>query len=91
VTSPANLEKNTLVLFTADNGPAIGSAGPLHGRKGSAFEGGMREATVAWWPGRIPAGYVCDELLTAMDLLPTFAELAGAQVPSDRSESRDQR
>ncbi len=44
----------------------------------------MREPTVAWWPGRIPAGYQCDELLTAMDLMPTFARLAGAQVPTDR-------
>ena len=44
----------------------------------------MREPTVAWWPGKIPAGYVCDELLTSMDLLPTFAKLAGAAIPSDR-------
>ena len=78
------LDRNTLVLFTSDNGPAVGSAGPLRGRKGSAYEGGMREPTVAWWPGRIPAGYECDELLTAMDLLPTFAGLAGAAVPTDR-------
>ncbi|MHC4993452.1 MAG: sulfatase family protein [Planctomycetota bacterium] len=78
------LDRNTLVIFTSDNGPAIGSAGPLRGRKGSAYEGGVREATVAWWPGRIPAGHVSDELVTAMDLLPTFAHLAGAEVPRDR-------
>jgi arylsulfatase A-like enzyme len=44
----------------------------------------MREPTLAWWPGQIPAGSVCSETLTAMDLLPTFAQLAGARVPQDR-------
>ena len=78
------LRGRTLLLFTSDNGPAIGSAGPLRGRKGSAFEGGTREPTVACWPGRIPAGYECDEVLSSMDLLPTFAGLAGARVPDDR-------
>lgn len=78
------IDENTLVLFTSDNGPAIGSAGPLKGRKGSTFEGGMRESTVIRWPGRIPSGSSNDELMTTMDLLPTFAKLAGAQVPTDR-------
>lgn len=78
------LSNDTLVIFTSDNGPAVGSAGPLRGRKGSTFEGGMREATVAWWPGRIKPGRDINELVTAMDLLPTFAELAGAEVPTDR-------
>ena len=78
------LERDTLVLFFSDNGPAIGSAGPLKGRKGSTFEGGMREATVAWWPGRITPGQDIAELMTSMDLLPTFAKLANSAVPSDR-------
>ena len=79
------LEKNTLVLFTSDNGPAGGlSAGPLRGRKGSAFEGGHREPTIAWWPGTIPAGTASNELTTTMDLHPTFAALAGAKMPTDR-------
>ena len=78
------VDENTLVIFFSDNGPAIGSAGPLKGRKGSTFEGGMREPTVVRWPGRIPAGEDNDELMTAMDLLPTFARLAGAEVPADR-------
>ena len=78
------IDDNTLVLFTSDNGPAVGEAGPLKGRKGSTNEGGMREATVVRWPGRIPAGKDNDELMTTMDLLPTFANLAGASVPSDR-------
>ena len=78
------LDRNTLIIFTSDNGPAIGSAGPLRGRKGSTFEGGMREPAIAWWPGRIPAGTVRGELLTSLDVLPTFAKLAGAKLPADR-------
>ena len=78
------LDENTLVIFTSDNGPAVGKADPLRGRKGSTLEGGMREPTVIRWPGKIPVGQSNDELMTAMDLLPTFAKLAGAQVPTDR-------
>lgn len=78
------LDEKTLVIFTSDNGPAIGSAGPLKGRKGSTFEGGMRESTVVRWPGKIPAGKDNSELMTTMDLLPTFAKLAGAELPADR-------
>ena len=78
------IDENTFVIFTSDNGPAIGSAGPLKGRKGSTFEGGMRESTVVRWPGKIPAGEDNDELMSSMDLLPTFAKLAGAKIPADR-------
>lgn len=78
------LDRDTLVLFLSDNGPAVGKAGPLRGRKGSTFEGGMREATVAWWPGRIKPGQEIGELMTSMDLLPTFATLANSAVPDDR-------
>lgn len=86
------LDSNTLVIFTSDNGPdagygreGMGSAGPLRGRKGSTFEGGMRVPAVAWWPGKIPAGFETGELLSAMDLLPTFANLSGADIPQDRT------
>ena len=82
------LDENTLVLFTSDNGPPkntlFASPGPLRGHKGTTFEGGMREPTVVRWPGKIPAGKPNDELMTAMDLLPTFAKLAGAAIPTDR-------
>lgn len=81
------LDENTLVVFSSDNGPArggMGSTGGLRGRKGHTFEGGMREPAIAWWPGKIPQGTVSDEVLTAMDLLPTFASLAGAEIPQDR-------
>ncbi len=78
------IDENTLVIFTSDNGPAVGKAGPLRGRKGSTYEGGMREPTVIRWPGKIPASKSNNELMTTMDLLPTFAKLAGAEIPSDR-------
>ncbi|PQV50621.1 arylsulfatase A-like enzyme [Jejuia pallidilutea] len=78
------LDENTFVIFTSDNGPMVGSAAPLKGKKGSTFEGGMRMPTVVWWPGKIPAGSVTNELLTAMDLLPTFTKLASAEMPTDR-------
>ncbi len=80
------LDSNTLVLFTTDNGPGpdLATAGLLRGRKGTTFEGGMRVPTVAWWPGEIKAGTESNQLLTAMDLLPTFGQLAGAELPMDR-------
>ena len=80
------LEKKTLVIFTSDNGGSGGtSMGPLRGGKGGpVYEGHMREPTIAWWPGRIPAGSVCDEISSTMDLLPTFAKFAGARMPTDR-------
>lgn len=78
------LEENTLVVFTSDNGPMTGSAGPLRGKKGSVFEGGHRVPCIMQWKGRIPEKKVSRELTTAMDFLPTFAGLAGAEMPRDR-------
>ena len=78
------LDGKTLVVYTSDNGPAAGSAGPLRGTKGSTWEGGMREPCLMRWPGEIPAGKVCGELATIMDLLPTVANLAGTKAPTDR-------
>jgi len=84
------IDENTCVVFTSDNGPWLskgkngGSALPLRDGKFSVYEGGMREPCIMRWPGRIPAGKVCSEMATAMDLLPTFAKLAGAKVPTDR-------
>ena len=81
-----DLERKTLIIFTTDNGPGtrLASAGPLRGRKGSTFEGGMRVPAIAWWPGTIPAGKTSDALSTTMDLLPTLAGLAKADIPNDR-------
>jgi arylsulfatase A-like enzyme len=82
------LDKDTLVVFTSDNGPWLikgtdgGSAGPLRGGKGSTWEGGMREPTIAWWPEHVPAGSVNDAVAGTIDLLPTFVSLAGGTVPA---------
>ena len=78
----------TLVLFTSDNGSRCDfgrSNGPLRGRKGTTWEGGMRLPLIAWWPGRVPAGSVCREVTSGMDFLPTFARLAGAEPPGRRT------
>jgi len=81
-----DLDERTLVLWTSDNGaprrdPPQGSNAPMAGWGYSTAEGGMRTPCLAWWPGRIPAGSVCREFVTTMDLLPTFAALAGAELP----------
>ena len=81
------LSEKTLVLFTSDNGgqPRHGATNtPLRGGKGSTFEGGMRVPTIAWWPGKIPAGSTADHVTSTMDLLPTLAKLAGGTPPDDR-------
>jgi arylsulfatase A len=82
------LDQRTLVVFTSDNGPwaakgaDAGSAGPLRGAKGSTWEGGVRVPTLAWWPGRIAPGSVCDAVAGTIDLLPTAVALAGGSVPT---------
>jgi arylsulfatase A-like enzyme len=85
-----DLNKNTLVVFTSDNGPWLpfathgGSAGLLREGKGTTFEGGMREPTIFWWPGKLKPG-VQIEMGATMDLLPTFCSLAGVAAPDDRT------
>lgn len=81
------LERNTLTIFTSDNGSRAadgGSNGPLRGRKGTTWEGGQRVPMIAHWPGVVPTGTVSGELVASLDLLPTLARLAGAEPPSDR-------
>lgn len=93
VLSELGLDESTLVLFTSDNGPAPrgklpeqggGSAGPLRGLKFTSYEGGFRVPAIVRWPGRIPAGTVNGERASTLDILPTFAALAGAMAPRDR-------
>lgn len=85
-----DLADNTIVWFTSDNGPWLtfkdhgGSAGPLKDGKGTTWEGGMREPTLAWWPGTIPAGTVSAELGTTMDIYATSIALAGGELPDGR-------
>jgi len=81
------IAKNTLVIFTSDNGGSGGmSMGPLRGGKGGPkYEGHMREPTLTWWPGTIPAGKVSHEIAATIDVLPSLAKLTGAEVPNDRT------
>lgn len=81
------LQNDTLVIFTSDNGGPINQGannGPLRGGKGQTFEGGIRTCTIAWWPGKIPAGTSTAAMTSMMDLLPTFAKLGGAPLPMNR-------
>ena len=89
------IDDKTLVIFASDNGPtrsggrwgersAGGSAGPLHGRKGTTYEGGMREPGIFRWPGKIAAGAVTRQPASILDLLPTLADFAGTEAPADR-------
>ncbi len=83
------LERNTIVLFMSDNGPWAtyleqgGSAGPLRGAKGSTWEGGVRVPAIFWWPGTIAPG-VTTGIGSELDILQTFASLAGAPAPAGK-------
>lgn len=85
-----NIDDNTLVIFTSDNGPWLikkdhgGSAKPLRDGKGTIYEGGHRVAFIARWPGQIPAGASNNQLAGTIDVFPTLAKLIGSPVPSDR-------
>ena len=78
-----------MVIFTSDNGPWTafneqgGSAGLLKGAKGTTWEGGMREPTVFWAPGKIEPGIV-NQIGSTMDLFHTFTKMAGVPLPEDR-------
>ncbi|UCC31787.1 MAG: sulfatase-like hydrolase/transferase, partial [Phycisphaerales bacterium] len=93
------IRDNTLFIFTADNGPEAfpkgtntaaidyptpGTAGPWRGTLFTGFEGSLRVPFAARWPGKIPAGTASDEIVHEMDLFPTFARIAGGNVPDDR-------
>jgi arylsulfatase A len=94
-----DLAETTLVIFTSDNGPwaskgaAGGVAGPLRGSKGCTLEGGVREPTIAWWPGTVTAGSSCDAVCGTTDVLPTFVNLGGSDggklVPGVKIDGKD--
>jgi arylsulfatase A-like enzyme len=90
-----HLERDTMLIFTSDNGPWLaygdhaGSAGPLREGKGTMFDGGCREPTVMWWPGRIPAGTVCRTTAMTIDILPTIAALIGARLPAHTIDGKN--
>ena len=86
------LDENTLVMFSSDNGPHqegghkmefFNSNGDLRGMKRDLYEGGIRVPLIARWPGKVVAGKTSDHISGFQDLLPTFAEIAGADVPDN--------
>lgn len=83
------IDHNTLVIFTSDNGAAVGTSLPLRAKKGSVYDGGIREPTVMWWPGRIPAGKICGEVAATIDLLPTLAKLCGGKLSGRKIDGKD--
>ena len=80
------LDRNTLVIFTSDNGTAapklFNGSGPLPGRKGQFQPGGLRVPCIAYWPGTIQPGRTSDLLSAFWDIMPTFAQLAGIKPPA---------
>ena len=84
-----NLEENTIILFTSDNGPWLafnthgGSAGPLRAGKGTTFEGGQRVPTIFWGPGNVKPR-INHGLGSTLDVINTFAAFSGTTIPSDR-------
>ncbi len=84
-----NIDKNTLVIFTSDNGPWLnygnhaGSTGGLREGKGTTFEGGQRVPCIMLWRGTIPKGSISNSLVSSIDLLPTLAEIANAPLPEN--------
>lgn len=86
----AGLDKNTLIIFSSDNGShreggnqpeLLNSSGPLRGVKRSLYEGGMRVPTLAWMPGSVPAGRTSDHISAFWDIMPTLAELTHTKLP----------
>lgn len=88
------LDKNTLVIFTSDNGPwynfgnHAGSNGGLREGKGTSFEGGLRVPCIVRWKGRVPAGQVCNQLSSTIDLLPTLADLCKIPLPDKKIDGK---
>jgi arylsulfatase len=85
----AGVEDNTIVVFASDNGPEgtepwQGDAGPWRGTYFTAMEASLRAPFIIRWPGKIPAGRVSNEIVHIVDMYPTLARAAGAQVPTDR-------
>src|SRR5690606_33780932 len=92
------LDEQTLVIFTSDNGCSPQArfdelaehghhpSGRLRGHKADLFEGGLRVPFIARWPGQVQAGTTSDQLVCQSDLLATFAEITGAEVPDDAGE-----
>ncbi len=88
------LGDDTLLLFTSDNGPWISygnhaGATPFREAKGTSFDGGIRSACIAKFPGRIPAGAASRQAWSTIDLLPTIAHLADAPLPDNPIDGKN--
>ncbi len=86
------IDQNTLVIFTSDNGSNSqngGSNAPLKGSKGSTHEGGMRVACLMRWPGKIPANSSCSEVASTLDLLPTLTALTDGKLPEKKIDGHN--
>lgn len=83
------IDENTIVFFTSDNGPnppfirSLKSNKPFRGSKRQLLEGGIRTPLIARWPGHIQAGETSEQMVTFWDVMPTLADLSGAQKPED--------
>ena len=77
------IEKQTLVIYTSDNGGCVKTQKPLRGEKGMYYEGGIRVPMIALWPGVIESGSVCEEPVMQIDLFPTYLELAKAKIEKE--------
>ncbi len=86
------IAENTLIIFSGDNGSSFSpeseigkrfdqASNGLRGYKRGMYEGALRQAALAWWPGTVPAGRVDDQPWAFWDLMPTFVELSGANHP----------
>lgn len=86
----AGIDKNTLVIFTSDNGPWLnfgnhaGNSGGLREGKGTTWEGGMRVPCIMRWPAKIQRGVVCNKISATIDLFPTIAKICGASLPGNK-------
>lgn len=84
------LDKNTLVIFTSDNGPWLnfgnqaGSAGGMREGKGVSYEGGVRVPCIMRWKGIAPEGIICNQLASTIDILPTLASICHLNMPKNR-------
>jgi arylsulfatase A-like enzyme len=84
------LDKNTLIIFTSDNGPWLnfgdhaGTTGGLREGKGTSWEGGQRVPCMMRWLGVIPAGEICNKISSSIDILPTLAAITGAALPENK-------
>lgn len=89
------LDKNTLVIFTSDNGPWLnfgnhaGSSGGLREGKGTSFEGGQRVPCIMRWKGTTPEGVICNQLASTIDMLPTIAHISGSELPKNKIDGVD--